>query len=88
MPFAASYQIRYQHDALRTYAYATDSSINEAVLRALADFLAAQGRQEEVDAFLKGARKRYPPQGCGADAFPDPQPPLQSHPSLRHVRGH
>ena len=47
------------YDALRTYAYATDSSINEAVLRALADFLASQGRQEEVDAFLKGARKKY-----------------------------
>jgi hypothetical protein len=47
------------YDALRTYAYATDSSINEAVLRALADFLASRGRQEEVDAFLKGARKQY-----------------------------
>ena len=47
------------YDALRTYAYATDSSINEVVLRALADFLASQGRQEEVDSFLKGARKQY-----------------------------
>lgn len=47
------------YDALRTYSYATESSINEAVLRALADFLASQGRQEEVDAFLKGARKQY-----------------------------
>lgn len=47
------------YDALRTYAYATDSPINEAVLRALADFLASQGRQEEVDSFLKGARKQY-----------------------------
>jgi hypothetical protein len=47
------------YDALRTYAYATESSINEAVLHALADFLASHGRQEEVDAFLKGARKQY-----------------------------
>lgn len=47
------------YDALRTYAYATDSTINDAVLRAIVDFLAARGRQEEVDAFLKGARKQY-----------------------------
>lgn len=47
------------YDALRTSAYATDSTINEAVLRAIVDFLAARGRQEEVDAFLKGARKQY-----------------------------
>jgi predicted transcriptional regulator len=47
------------YDALRTYAYATDSSINEAVLRALADFLASQGREDEVDAFLRNARKQY-----------------------------
>lgn len=47
------------YDALRTYAYATESSINEAVLRALADFLASRGRQDEVDAFLKDARKQY-----------------------------
>ncbi len=47
------------YDALRTYAYATDSTINDAVLRAVVDFLAARGRQEEVDAFLKGARKKY-----------------------------
>jgi NRPS condensation-like uncharacterized protein len=45
--------------ALRTYAYATDSTINDAVLRAVVDFLAARGRQEEVDAFLKVARRQY-----------------------------
>ena len=45
--------------ALRTFAYATDSTINEAVVRALVDFLAVRGRQEEVDAFLKGARRQY-----------------------------
>lgn len=47
------------YDALRTYAYATDSTINDAVFRAIVDFLAARGRQEDVDAFLKGARKQY-----------------------------
>ena len=47
------------YDALRTYAYATDNSINEVVMRALADLLASQGRQEEVDSFLEGARKQY-----------------------------
>ena len=47
------------YDALRTYAYATDSTINDAVLRAIVDFLASRGRQEEVDAYLQSARKRY-----------------------------
>ena len=47
------------YDALRTYAYATDSSINDVVMRALADLLASKGRQEEVDSFLKGAQKQY-----------------------------
>lgn len=47
------------YDALRTYAYATDSSINDVVMRALADLLTSQARQEEVDSFLEGAQKQY-----------------------------
>ncbi len=47
------------YDALRTYAYATDSTLNDAVLGAIVDFLAARGGKEEVDAFLKDARKQY-----------------------------
>lgn len=47
------------YDALRTFAYATEGTINDAVLRAIVDFLASQGRQEEVDTFLKAARKQY-----------------------------
>lgn len=44
------------YDALRTYAYATDSTINEAALQALVDFLSTKGRQRQVDGFLKRAR--------------------------------
>lgn len=47
------------YEALRTYAYATDTSINESVVRAIADFLATQGRRDEVEAFLQRARKQY-----------------------------
>lgn len=47
------------YEALRTYSYATDTSINEAVLQAIVDFLATQGHREEVEAFLQRARKQY-----------------------------
>lgn len=47
------------YEALRTYTYATDVSMNEVVLRAIVDFLATQGRREEVEAFLQRARKQY-----------------------------
>jgi hypothetical protein len=47
------------YEALRTYAYATNSTINDAAVRALVDFLASKGRQEQVDAFLGRARKDW-----------------------------
>jgi hypothetical protein len=47
------------YEALRTYTYATDVSMNEVVVRAIVDFLATQGRWEEVEAFLQRARKQY-----------------------------
>lgn len=47
------------YEALRTYTYATDVSMNEAVVRAVIDFLATQGRREEVEAFLQRARRQY-----------------------------
>lgn len=47
------------YDALRTYAYATDSTINEAALQALVDFLSTKGRQRQVDGFLKRAREDW-----------------------------
>lgn len=47
------------YDALRTYAYATDSTINEAALRALVNFLSTKGRQKQVDAFLTRAQEDW-----------------------------
>lgn len=47
------------YEALRTYAYATDSTINEAALQALVNFLSTKGRQKQVDTFLKNAREDW-----------------------------
>jgi len=47
------------YDALRTYAYATDSTINDAVCRAVVDFLSTKGRHEQVTSFLQRARNQY-----------------------------
>ena len=47
------------YESLRTYAYAADTTINDAVVRALLDFLASRGREEQVDAFLERARSQY-----------------------------
>lgn len=44
------------YEALRTYAYATKSTINDAALQAILDFLSTKGRQKQVDAFLRRAR--------------------------------
>lgn len=44
------------YDALRTYAYATDSTINEAAVKAIVDFLSTKGRQKQVEVFLTRAR--------------------------------
>ncbi len=47
------------YEALRTYAYATNTTLNDAAVRAVVDFLSEQGRQEQVDVFLKRARKDW-----------------------------
>ena len=47
------------HDALRTLAFATDKSVNEVAIRAIADFLAARGHQETVRTHLKRAQEQY-----------------------------
>ncbi len=47
------------YDALRTYAYATESTINETVLEALVDFLSTRGREKQVDSFLRRAREDW-----------------------------
>lgn len=48
-----------EYEALRTFAFVTESSINEIARRALREFLVAQGRREEFDALLKKARTQY-----------------------------
>jgi hypothetical protein len=47
------------YDALRTYAYATETTINDAVGRALVDFLSTKGRHDEISSFLERARNQY-----------------------------
>jgi NRPS condensation-like uncharacterized protein len=48
-----------EHEALRSYAFATGASMNDIVLRAIREFLASSGRREEFDALLTKARKQY-----------------------------
>lgn len=50
---------KHEYEALRTFAFVTESSINEVARRALREFLVAQGRGEEFDALLKKARTQY-----------------------------
>jgi len=47
------------YEALRTYAYATNSTINDAAIQAIVDFLSNRGRDKQVDAFLTKARKDW-----------------------------
>ncbi|MFN2491149.1 MAG: DNA-binding protein [Actinomycetota bacterium] len=47
------------YEVLRTYAFATDQKMNEAVVTAVSRYLAAEGRREEVGAFLQKARQEY-----------------------------
>lgn len=48
-----------EYEALRTFAFVTDSSINEVARRALREFLVTKGREEEFDVLLKKARLQY-----------------------------
>jgi hypothetical protein len=47
------------HEALKTLAFATESSVNEIALRALSTFLAEEGHREAVDGFSKRVREQY-----------------------------
>ena len=47
------------HEALRTLAFATDTSVNDLVLRAVADFLSDAGHREAVDALSRRMREQY-----------------------------
>lgn len=47
------------HDGLRTLAFATETSINELVVRAIANFMAADAHDEAVDAFLRRSQTKW-----------------------------
>lgn len=47
------------YEAMRTHAFATDTTINEMATRAIYNYLIEDGREQEVDAFLDKARKQY-----------------------------
>lgn len=48
-----------EYEALRTFAFVTETSINEVARRALREFLVTQGRRDEFDSLLKKARTQY-----------------------------
>ena len=47
------------HEALRTVAFAGGTSLNDVVLRAIADHLADKGRREAVDTMATRVREQY-----------------------------
>jgi hypothetical protein len=47
------------YEALRTYAFASEKTLNESAVTAMLHFLAHEGRQQEVTAFLDKARRDY-----------------------------
>lgn len=44
---------------MKTFSFATDTSINDVALRAIHTFLTSEGREEEVVALLDQARGKY-----------------------------
>lgn len=69
------------YEAMRTFAFATNCSVNDLAVRAIYSFLATEGRHEQVDAILKKATIQYrvaldklagPPRSeNGTDSVPD-----------------
>ncbi|HEY7874385.1 MAG TPA: hypothetical protein VIG64_04605 [Actinomycetota bacterium] len=47
------------YEAMRTHAFATNTTINDIATRALYNYLIDEGREKEIDAFLDRARKQY-----------------------------
>jgi hypothetical protein len=56
------------HDAIKSFATATESSVNSVVQRACADFVAGPGRREEVEAFFHRALAQF---GSAVDKLPE-----------------
>jgi hypothetical protein len=48
-----------EHELLRNYSFATGTSMNEVVLRAVREFLAGPGRRDEFESLLSRARRQY-----------------------------
>ncbi|MFP5353364.1 MAG: DNA-binding protein [Actinomycetota bacterium] len=47
------------YEAMRTYAFATNTSINDVGLRSVQSFLAGEGRSQQVTAFLDRASTQW-----------------------------
>lgn len=47
------------YEAMKTFAFATDASINDVALKAIHTFLASEGHEEQVAALLKKAQSQY-----------------------------
>lgn len=47
------------HEAVRTLAFATNSSINDVALHALRDYLADEGHRQAVESYLRRAQQQY-----------------------------
>lgn len=48
-----------EHEALKTFAFHTASTVNEVVLRAVRNYLASEGRSQEFQTLLKKSQARY-----------------------------
>jgi uncharacterized protein (DUF1778 family) len=48
-----------EHEAVKAYAFVTDTSINDVLRRSVQEFIADKGRGEQVDSLLEQARNRY-----------------------------
>jgi predicted transcriptional regulator len=46
-------------DAVKAFAFATDTSANTVMVSAIADFIAADARRETVEAFFRQALDRH-----------------------------
>jgi len=59
---AKSFPLRLTEDedtAVRAFAAATNTSINDVIRRAVREFLAGDARREEFDAIMRDAHERY-----------------------------
>lgn len=48
-----------EHEVLKIFAFHTEMSINDVMLRAMRQFLASEGRTEEFEGLLRKSRSQY-----------------------------